>query len=246
MKDYHKYRLNIKEVIQCIGISVILTTAISWVFYRDTLGLLLLLVLLPATIVLKKKTNVRQQQQQLAYEFKEALRLLASALQAGYAPENALIGIEVDLARLMGQEAVIVKELQYINRQIKLNVPIEKLFKELAYRSHVEEINGFSQVFAYAKRGGGDFVKIIKDTTDRIEDKVEVEREIQVVMAAKKLEQNIMNAIPLGILLFVDISSPGFLTVMYEDIFGRVVMSLCLLVYGGAYLISRKIVNIKI
>ena len=66
------------------------------------------------------------------------------------------------------------------------------------------------------------------------------------MVAAKRLEQRIMNVIPLGILLFVNFTSPGFLDVMYTGLSGRMIMTVFLLVYAGAYLLSGKIVDIRI
>lgn len=47
--------------------------------------------------------------------------------------------------------------------------------------------------FCSAKRSGGDFHKIIATTIEHISDKIEVEREVQTVISAKKMEQKIMN-----------------------------------------------------
>ena len=138
------------------------------------------------------------------------------------------------------------RELQVINQQLRLNVPVEELLQNLADRSGVEEIYSFGQVFGYAKRNGSDFLHVLKDTSQRIADKIDLEREITTMVAAKRLEQKIMNVIPMGILLFVDITSPGFLDIMYTGMAGRVIMSVCLLVYGAAYLLSGRIVDIRV
>lgn len=246
MKDYNTYRMKPKDILASLGISLVLTVLIAWLFYRSIYAAMLLVLLFPGILKLRKAEKIKGQQEELVYQFKESIQMLAGAMHAGYAPENALAEAEKDMIQLFGMEAVMSRELRFMNQQIKLNVPMEKLLQDLAVRSHVEEIDSFSQVFGYAKRSGGDFAKILKDTADKISEKVEVAREVQVVMAAKRMEQNIMNVIPLLILLFVDISSPGFLSIMYGGIFGRLVMTGCLLVYAGAYLLSKKIVNIRI
>lgn len=172
--------------------------------------------------------------------------MVTTSLYAGYSIENAFLEAEKELTHLLGSQADMCVELRYINQQVRLNVPVEKLIQNLAERSGVEEILNFGQVFGYARRSGSDFPRILKDTTDRITRKVELEQELQALVAAKRLEQKIMNVIPMGILLFVEMTSPGFLEIMYTSLFGRVIMTIFLLVYAGAYFLSEKLVNIKV
>lgn len=246
MKDYSIYRLKTKERLACFGVTVVLTFFISWLFYQSIYGMALSIVIFPGIFKIYKKEKIEKQKEELLYQFKESIQIMAGALQAGYSPENALIETQKDMIQLFPENSDMCRELHFMNQQISLNITLEKLFIDLAVRSHVEDIISFSQVFTFAKRSGGNFNKIWKESANRIGEKVEIYQEIQVVMAAKKLEQNIMNVVPMIILLFVDVSSPGFLSIMYENVLGRVIMTFCLLVYVGAYFLARKIVDIKI
>ena len=79
-----------------------------------------------------------------------------------------------------------------------------------------------------------------------IGDKVQVKEEILTLTASKRFEQNIMNLIPLIIVLYIDRTSPGFFTLMYTTIIGRIVMTGCLLFYLIALKLSWKILNIEV
>lgn len=150
------------------------------------------------------------------------------------------------MVQLLGEQADMCRELRLMNQQLKLNLPIEGLLENLACRSGVEEIFSFGQVFGYAKRNGSDFVRILKDTAERISEKAELEQEIQTMIAARRLEQRIMNLVPLGILFFIRWTSPEFLEMMYAGMFGRVCMTGCLAAYTGAYLLSCRLVDIRV
>lgn len=225
-----------------MGLSLI----IARLFYRSVWGTAIVAVVWPAVYWSRKKTEIKKQQQRLQIQFKECLRVVTAALYAGYSVENAFREAEKELTQLLGKQAEMCRELQIINQQLRLNIPVEELLQDLADRSGVEEIYSFGQVFGYAKRNGSDFLHVLKDTSQRIADKIDLEREITTMVAAKRLEQKIMNVIPMGILLFVDITSPGFLDIMYTGMAGRVIMSVCLLVYGAAYLLSGRIVDIRV
>lgn len=97
-----------------------------------------------------------------------------------------------------------------------------------------------------AKRSGGDFHKIIATTIEHISDKIEVEREVQTVISAKKMEQKIMNVIPVFIILYLNLTSGEFLAPLYGNIFGISVMTGALGAYLAAIKISAKMTAIKV
>ena len=75
---------------------------------------------------------------------------------------------------------------------------------------------------------------------------METEKEIEVLLSARKLEQKIMNAMPFLIMLYVNLTSPGYFDKLYHSLAGTAVMTLCLGVYLGAYILSRKIAFVKL
>ena len=61
--------------------------------------------------------------------------------------------------------------------------------KHYAERTQIEEIQEFADVFGIAKKTGGNLTEIIGETANAIGEKIEVNKEIQVVLAEKQLEQ---------------------------------------------------------
>lgn len=51
-------------------------------------------------------------------------------------------------------------------------------------------------------------------------DKIDVRKEIETTLSAKKAEQMIMSLMPAGIILYLQLTSPGFLEVLYGNPFG--------------------------
>ena len=88
-------------------------------------------------------------------------------------------------------------------------------------------------------------IAITRMTAEKIGEKLEVKREIQTMVAGKKMEGKIMNMIPLGIILYFWLSSPEFLDCLYQPS-GRVVMTVLLFVYLLAYWWSGKISDIQV
>lgn len=97
-----------------------------------------------------------------------------------------------------------------------------------------------------AKKSGGDSVQIIRKSITSLCTKIEVEQDIQVGLAAKRLEFQIMSVVPLGILLYMRLSFSEFMSALYGNVLGVSVMTGCLLVYTVAFIWGNKIVEIEV
>ena len=74
---------------------------------------------------------------------------------------------------------------------------------------------------------------------------MEIQREIQTMIAGKRMEAFCMMLIPLFIILYMQLFSTGFLDPLYKGIAGRLFMSGALVVYIMAVLWSRSIMKIQ-
>src|SRR5699024_4550984 len=101
-------------------------------------------------------------------------------------------------------------------------------------------------VFNAARRSGGDLVAIIDHTAGVIRDKAQVKEEIANMTAAKRLEQRIMNMIPFFLIFYIDRASLGFFDMIYGTAAGRILMTICLGVYGIAFWLAKRILDIPV
>ena len=152
----------------------------------------------------------------------------------------------VETEKVYGKDGMMVQELEGIVCKMKLNDPLEALLLDFGKRSHQEDIENFSEIFSVARRSGGDLKRIIQNTAENISQKAGVQEEIEVSLAAKKKEQQVMSLIPLLILLYVDVTSPEFLDGLYHNTFGVGVMTVCLTIYALAFFWGRRIVQIEV
>ena len=245
-RDYRIYRLSAKEwvVYGCMGISA--CAVVAYTFYRSFMAFL---IMMPAGLLfpLYKKRDLKQERtRQLGLQFKEGILVLASYLGAGYSLENGLAMCTGELEGISGKQGMITEEFAILASGVRMNRPVELLLMELGARSGLEDVEHFAQVFAAARRSGGELVGIINYTAGIIRDKVQVQEEIHTMTASREFEQKIMNGIPFLIVLYIDLTSPGFFRVMYETMMGRAVMTICLAVYLGAWLLSKRILEIEV
>lgn len=218
----------------------------GYLFYRSLPVVFGLLFLLPYYLKLQKKEYEKKERQRLNQGFADALAAFSAALEAGYSAENALGECIKDLAMLYPEDEPIRKEFVHLQRQLRDNRSLEQGFADMAVRTGDKDILCFSEVFEIAKRSGGDLIRVIKATERNMAECAEVHREIRTVISAKRLEANIMNLMPCGIILYFLLCDPMYLLPLYEGVAGRMLMTGVLAVYITCVLWSNKIVEIEI
>ncbi len=219
---------------------------VLYLFYKS---IWVITLLLPCIIVYRRihrRDMVLKRKALLSTQFKDMLDSLVASLRSGYSIENALKECAEEITMLHGGDSPIYKELNIMLNQISMGISAEEIFKDLADRTQVEDIETFASVFSIAKRSGGDMVEIIKKTADDISAKIDTKNEIEVIISSKKLEQNIMMVIPIGIILYIDLTSGGLLDPLYGNLTGVLIMTACLIIYGAAVLLGRRITRIEV
>lgn len=228
--------------VKAFGIAVLT----GWLFYR---ALWAVLLVWPFGIWLYRymeKDKIEQKKSTFLLQFKEMTECVASALNVGYSAENAFKEAQKEMRILYSENSMIGMELDYMVRKIRLQIPMEHVLDEFAKRTELEDVRNFATVFSSAKRSGGDMIAIIHDTAAQIGEKIDVKREIDIILAAKKYELKIMCVIPYAMIMYMQLSFPEFMESLYGNAVGIGVMTLCLGTYAFACMLGAKLIRIDI
>lgn len=226
--------------------AIAIIAAVSYLFYNSFISGIFLCVLIPIYVMIRKKENLSKKMNRKTMEFGDGMQAVSFALNTGYSIENAFAEAVEELELLYGKDSSIVMEFRMIVNRIRRNENLEDVMEDYAQQMDIDDITYFAEIFRYAKRSGGDIPAIIKQTVKIIREKAEVQNEIDTIISGRKMEQKVMVCIPLGILMYLRLTSDGMVSMLYGNAVGIIVMTLCLIVYVTAVLISRKIVDIKI
>lgn len=242
------WQRDIKKLEYAIGITkgVGLIVIISQLFYES---FIVTILLAPLLIYFFKNWNeecIKKKKVEFQMQFKDSMQSMIAALRVGYSVENAMKETLKDLKKVYGKQTKIIREYNYMIQQINMNVPVEKVLEEFARRVEQEDVQNFVTVFVMSKRSGGDSVSILKNAIHNICEKIEVNSEIQIIMAAKKMEFQFMTIIPFGIIIYMRLSFSEFMNVLYGNTAGIIIMSVCLGLYMGAYQIGKRIIEIEV
>lgn len=229
-----------------MGQFITIVIVIAYLFYHSLLAVLLFLPILIPYIKLWEHQQEDKLRAEFELQFRDYLQALASALRTGYALENAMKEARKDLAQQYADTTRIMKDTAMMEYLLEMNMSMEQVWLEWSNHTDVEILAQFTTIFMVAKKSGGDSVAIIKKSILNICERLEVEMDIKVLLTAKKYEFQIMSFVPIGILFYMKLSFPEFMSVLYGNLFGGFLMTSCLIAYAGAYIWGNRMIEIEV
>lgn len=244
IEDYNIYILNKKEKLMfflTFGAGVL---ALGILFFNH---ILIAGIFLPLLLPGKKLWSdylAEKRRKILLLQFRDLLYSLSASVATGRQLPEGLREAGPVIVRIYGEDEVLSKELNYMVKKIfDAGENDEYVLKEFAARTGMKEIINFADIYSISKRTGADLQRVIRKTVELLLDRIEIEREMKALTAQKRLEFMILTAMPLGALLFLRLTSPYYLDILYGTPGGRILMvfSLGALLLAGymAYVMTK-------
>ena len=194
----------------------------------------------------KEKQLAGKRRKALELQFRDAVQEIAAALAAGYSAENALAEAKKALELLYSSRLDMVQELAAMLRKMDAGQTMEEVMQDFAERSGLEEAMVFAETFEAGKRYGGDLIEIMKNTARTISETVETERQISSALAAMRYEHKTMTGIPLAMILYLRLGSPGFLDALYHNGIGIGAATICLCLHLSSWYLGKRLLEIEV
>lgn len=241
-----KNSLNGILFIRWIFEAMVIVSLTGYLFYNSAKAVFIISPYIILHIWLRNKAYIVKCREKQIASFKDGIRFVNNSMHAGYSIENSFKEALIQMEQVYGKDDDTYKGFKKIVGRIMLNIPIEQAFYQYAVESGTEEILDFAEILKFAKRSGGNMSHIINNTANIITEKISLKQEISTVIAGKKFEQMILSAVPAGIILYMRVSSFGTIEKLYGNLFGIIVMSVCLFIYIVSVIIASRISSIKI
>lgn len=223
--------------------SFILTLFLTWIFYSDLKGFIIFPFVYYLIFIYLKRDDAHRQKERFLREYQDLLNGLVSWISSGLSIEKAFLREEEEFRSLVGDKSKLYVSLKKINSKVDMNIPVEKAFYEFANECDIDEVWEFAEIFVFSKRLGNDYSKNLKLCADRIGAKLELKGEIEASIVEKQMEMKIMCVLPLFLLSFLKLSAGEFISVLYQNLAGNLVMTLALVLYVSAVVLSYVIIE---
>ena len=243
--DYTKYQLSLKQWLLASAAGMGGALCMIMIFYRN-IWIIAIAGVAGAVVLprVQKQQMIQKRQQQLGNEFKDALYSLVVSLRAGRSLEGAFAASLDDLDPVMTPH--IYREWSEIVQQLQVGFTVEDSLEDLAKRSGIEEIQSLARIVAICKRSEGDVARVMENTIQLLQERMEIQTELKVLLTKKKTEQRILSIMPFVVIGLLLLMSPGYLAPLYDSLQGQVIMTTCVGLTLLSYILAKKISDIAL
>jgi tight adherence protein B len=167
----------------------------------------------------------------------ESIDMLARALRAGH----SVIGAMGMLAENAQEPAA--SEFEEIFKQQNLGLPMRDALMQLLDRVPSADLRVLVTAILVQRDTGGNLAEILDRTVFVIRERLRIQGEIQVQTAQGRLTGWILIALPVVMLLLLNLLNPGYSSILLSDPFGRKLIYFSVGMLAAGALIIRRIVN---
>lgn len=193
-----------------------------------------------------KNYLIKKRVRALRNQFGDLLYSLSASIATGRQLSSALQEAYTNMSYVYKANTPMMIELKYMIKSIAESRESEEtILTGFAQRSGVEDIRNFVSVYLTCRETGGDINQVIANASEILMQKISIEREIRVMISQKQFEGKIISAMPIIIILFLNITAPEYLENLYCTLSGRLVMTAALVGILSAYILTEKITNIE-
>jgi len=190
---------------------------------------------------------IARRKKKLLLEFRDFLFSLSTSFSTGRHMTEGIKEAAQYLFEIHGERSILQPELRFMIKAIdEIGKTDLEVLSAFAQRAKLEDIYLFTDIFRACRETGGSLTISVHKAAFMISEKINLENEMETMVYQKKLEGRMIALVPFIILFFLHWMSPGYLEVMYSSAGGIMIMSLALLMTGGAYLWMERMTDVEL
>jgi len=151
----------------------------------------------------------------------------------------------LDSLKLIAEESQepIRGEFRAIIETQAIGMPLGEACLRLYERMPVPEANFFGIVVYIQQRAGGNLSEALTNLSRVLRDRKRMKAKIQAVSMEAKASATIIGALPLVVMILVSITSPNYMTILFTDPLGHLMLAGCAVWMSMGVLVMRKMIN---
>jgi tight adherence protein B len=198
------------------------------------------LVGIPITTRLVIKQLARKTRRRFEDQLPDNLQVMASALRAGHSFVAALSVMVKDAPEPSS------KEFRRVVQDEQLGVAIEDSLQVVNDRMRCEDVVYVGLIATLQRETGGNTAEVLDKVVETMRERAKLRRLVRTLTAQGRLGGWVVTALPIAMIVFLNLFKPDYLDPMLEKTIGWVILILAgMMVALGAYCI-RRIVDIKV
>jgi tight adherence protein B len=137
-------------------------------------------------------------------------------------------------------------EMQRVVADEQLGIPLEQSLNVVAERMASRDLEQVALVAQLQREAGGNAAEVIDRVAETIRERHELRRLVNTLTAQGRMSRWIVSAIPLVIILLLQLINPRYLHPLVSSLAGKIVLVVATALVVGGSLVIKKIVDIKV
>jgi tight adherence protein B len=202
------------------------------------IGLVGLAVPLAARALLERRVAAKRKK--FVDQLPDNLQVMASAMRAGHSFSGALAVVVEDAPEPARSE------LARVVADERMGVPVDVALATVVERMQSKDLEQVALVATLQRETGGNTAEVLERVTETIRERLALRRLVQTLTAQGRMSRWVLTAIPIVLLLAISALNPDYVSPLYGETLGRVLLGMASVMVVAGSLVIGKIVNIKV
>jgi tight adherence protein B len=169
--------------------------------------------------------------------FPDAVDVIVRGIKAGLPLLDSLKLIAAE------SEEPVRSEFRSIIETQTIGIPIGEACLKLFERMPVPEANFFGIVISIQQRAGGNLSEALGNLSKVLRDRKKMKAKIQAMSMEAKASAGIIGALPIAVMTLVWITSPQYISLLWTEPLGRMMLAACAVWMSIGIFVMRKMIN---
>lgn len=233
-------KLRVSEYVMIIIGLIVLLCAVLFVRFQNPILALLGIPIGYFAPGFFLKFRQRRRLKAFNYQLGDTIVLLSNALKAGYSFAQAMATIAKSSSPPMADE------FSRAVREMNLGVSVDDALQHMVKRIESEDFDLMVTAVQIHRVVGGNLAEILDTIAFTIRERIRIQGEIRTLTAQARASGWIITGLPFALGLILTFISPSYITPMFHEWIGYVLMGLGMVAILIGYGIISKITNIQV
>lgn len=173
-------------------------------------------------------------------EFANAIDVIVRSVRSGLPVNEAL--------RIVARETPdpVGAEFTRLVDGLMMGVSMEQGLKKMHESMPTTEVGFFSIVMNIQSKSGGNLSEALANLAGVLRDRKRLEGKIKAMSSEAKASAGIIGSLPPVVMLIVWATTPGYISLLFTERVGNLMLAACLFWMGTGIMVMRKMINFKL
>jgi tight adherence protein B len=184
--------------------------------------------------------KLARRRNQFAEQLPDTLQVISSALRSGHSLAGALAVVVESSAEPMKSE------MQQVVADEQRGIPLEQAMTVVSKRMASRDLEQVALVAELQRSAGSNAAEVVDRVAETIRERFELRRLVKTLTVQGRMSRWIVTALPVGIILILQVVNPHYLHPLFAHTGGRVLFGFAVTMCILGSLVIKKIVDIKV